>query len=55
VLNLAEFARRAVSLHIYSRPFSSCEVYSLEKGAYMDVPLSYTSEFGKLSPEEKLV
>jgi len=55
VSNLAEFARRAVSLHIYSRPFSSCEVYSLEKGAYMDVPLSYTSEFGKLSPEEKLV
>ncbi len=55
VLNLAEFNERAVSLHIYSRPFSSCEVYSLEKGTYMDVPLFYSSEYGKLSPEETLV
>jgi cysteine dioxygenase len=54
VLNLAEFNERAVSLHIYSRPFSSCEVYSLEKGTYMDVPLFYSSEYGKLSPEEML-
>jgi cysteine dioxygenase len=54
VLNLPEFRQRAVSLHVYSRPFASCEVYSLEKGTYMDVPLHYTSEYGKLSPEEKL-
>ena len=52
VLNLREFQERAVSLHIYSRPFNTCEVYSLEKGTYCDVPLSYTSEFGKLCAGE---
>ena len=52
VLNLAEWRERAVSLHLYSRPFSTCEVYSLEKGTYCDVPLYYTSEYGKLSAGE---
>ena len=55
VLNLCEFARRAVSIHVYSRPFDSCEVYALDKGTYFDVPLHYTSEHGKLNPEEKLL
>jgi Cysteine dioxygenase type I len=55
VLNLAEFAQRATSVHVYSKPYSSCEVYSLEKGTYMDVPLHYSSEYGEFSPEEKLV
>jgi cysteine dioxygenase len=55
VLNLPEFGGRAATLHIYSRPYSSCEIYSLEKGAYSDVPLHYSSEYGKLSPEEKLL
>ena len=55
VLNLAEFARRAISIHVYSRPFDSCEVYSLDKGTYFDVPLHYTSEYGRLNPEEKLL
>lgn len=55
VLNLAEFSQRATTIHIYSKPYSSCEVYSLEKGTYMDVPLYYSSEYGQLSPEEKLV
>jgi cysteine dioxygenase len=54
VLNLAEFGQRAISLHIYSYPYDSCEVYVPEKGIYHDVPLHYTSEYGKLSPEEKL-
>ncbi|MGH9863189.1 MAG: cysteine dioxygenase [Candidatus Acidiferrales bacterium] len=53
VLNLREFQERAVSLHIYSRPFNTCEVYSLEKGTYCDVPLHYTSEFGKLCAGEQ--
>ncbi len=52
VLNLAEWNERAVSLHIYSRPFNSCEVYSLEKGSYCDVPLHYTSEYGKQVEDE---
>jgi cysteine dioxygenase len=55
VLNLPEFNQRAVSIHIYSRPFDNCEVYQREKGTYSDVPLHYTSEYGKLNPDEKLI
>ena len=55
VMNLAEFNQRAVSLHIYSKPFDSCEIYSRDKGTYGDVPLFYTSEYGKLNPAEKLL
>ena len=52
VQNLAEFGGRAVSLHVYSKPFDSCEVYFPEKGSYSDVPLYYTSEYGKLCSGE---
>lgn len=55
VLNLAEFQQRAVSIHVYSKPFDSCEVYQRERGTYGDVPLHYTSEYGKLNSEEKLL
>jgi cysteine dioxygenase len=55
VLNLPEFRQRATSIHIYSYPYSSCEIYSLDRGAYADVPLHYSSEYGKLSPDEKLM
>jgi cysteine dioxygenase len=55
VLNLPEFNQRAVSIHIYSKPFDSCEVYHKDKGTYADVPLHYTSEYGRLSPDEKLI
>ncbi len=55
VLNLAAFGRRAVSVHVYSRPFDSCEVYSRDKGTYFDAPLHYTSEYGRLNPDEKLL
>lgn len=55
VLNLPEFGQRATSIHIYSYPYSSCEIYSLDRGAYSDVPLHYSSEYGKLSPDEKLM
>jgi cysteine dioxygenase len=55
VLNLPEFGERAVSLHLYSKPFDSCEIYSLEKGSYSDVPLYYTSEYGKLCAGELAV
>ena len=55
VLNLPEFNHRAVSIHVYSKPFDSCEVYAKEKGTYGDVPLHYTSEYGKLHPDEKLL
>ena len=55
VLNLPEFRQRAVSIHVYSKPFDSCEIYSLERGTYSDVPLHYTSVHGELDPAEKLV
>ena len=55
VMNLREFHRRAVSIHIYSKPFDTCEVYYRDKGAYADVPLFFTSEYGKLNPSEKLL
>src|SRR3984893_17821032 len=55
VLNLAEFHQRAVSIHVYSKPFDTCEIYQREKGTYADVPLHDTSEYGKLNPAEKLL
>ena len=55
VLNLPEFNCRAVSIHVYSKPFDTCEVYYRDKGAYADVPLFFTSEYGKLNPSEKLL
>jgi hypothetical protein len=48
VLNLPSFNSRAVSLHIYSRPYDTCEVYDLKTKTYEDVPLHNTSEYGKL-------
>ncbi|HUJ30365.1 MAG TPA: cysteine dioxygenase family protein [Candidatus Acidoferrum sp.] len=55
VQNLPEFGERATSLHVYSYPYSSCEIYLMDKGVYSDVPLHYSSEYGKLSPDEKLM
>jgi hypothetical protein len=55
VLNLPEFRQRAVSIHVYSKPFDTCEIYLREQGTYSDVPLHYTSEYGKLHPDEKLL
>lgn len=55
VLNLAEYKQRAVSIHVYSKPFDTCEVYVREQGTYSDVPLHYTSEYGQLHADEKLL
>jgi cysteine dioxygenase len=55
VLNLPEFNQRAVSIHVYSKPFDMCEVYYRDQGTYADVPLHYTSEYGQLHPDEKLL
>ncbi|HZC65742.1 MAG TPA: cysteine dioxygenase family protein [Candidatus Dormibacteraeota bacterium] len=55
VLNLAEFGERAVSVHVYSKPFDTCEIYLRDKGTYADVPLFYTSEYGVLHPDAKLL
>lgn len=44
VMNLREFGERAVSLHVYSKPFSTCEVYNPDRGTYAEVELHYTTE-----------
>lgn len=48
VFNPREWNQRAVSLHVYSRPFDTCEVYSVEQGTCGDIDLHYTSVGGEL-------
>ncbi len=48
ILNLPEFNERAVSLHIYSKPFNRCLSYCLETDKFTEVPLYYTSVKGNL-------
>jgi len=47
VYNPREFNQRAVSLHIYSRPFDTCVVYSPEQGICGEIKLRYNTEYGK--------
>ena len=47
VFNPREFNQRAVSLHVYSRPFDTCVVYSAEQGTCGEIQLRYTTEYGK--------
>jgi len=48
VVNLLEFCQRAVSLHIYSRPFDHCLVYDLAARRYAERRLFYTTIQGRL-------
>ncbi|MGI8788532.1 MAG: cysteine dioxygenase [Pyrinomonadaceae bacterium] len=54
ILNLPEFNERAVSLHIYSKPFDSCLSYCRDTDTFKEVPLFYTSIGGKLCDRVKL-
>ena len=54
ILNLPEFGERAVSLHIYSKPFDKCLSYCRETNYYAEVPLYYTSVGGVLCDNVKL-
>jgi len=47
VFNPREFSERAVSLHVYSRPFDTCIVYSPEQGTCGEIKLHYNTEYGK--------
>jgi cysteine dioxygenase len=49
VYNPREFNQRAVSLHVYSRPFDTCVVYSQEQGTCGVIKLHYQTEYGKPS------
>ncbi len=48
ILNLAEFDERAVSLHIYSKPFDRCLSYCRDTDTFKEVQLCYTSIDGML-------
>jgi cysteine dioxygenase len=48
VLNLPEFDERAVSLHIYSKPYDRCLSYCRQTDTFKEVPLFYTSIGGRL-------
>jgi len=47
VVNPREFNQRAVSLHVYSRPFDTCVVYSPEQGTCGEIGLHFNTEYGK--------
>ncbi|MGD0989619.1 MAG: cysteine dioxygenase family protein [Candidatus Sulfotelmatobacter sp.] len=49
VYNPREFNQRAVSVHVYSRPFDTCVVYSAEQGTCGEIQLHYTTQYGKPS------
>jgi len=50
VLNPRAFNQRAVSLHVYSRPFDTCVVYSAEQGTCGEIELHYNTAYGKPVP-----
>lgn len=47
VVNPRDANQRAVSLHVYSRPFDTCVVYSPEQGTCGEIQLRYNTMFGK--------
>jgi len=47
VFNPKHFNERAVSLHIYSRPFNRCTVYSAEKRTCGEIDLHFNTINGK--------
>jgi cysteine dioxygenase len=48
ILNLDDFQDRAVSVHIYSKPFNKCLSYCRDTDTFKEVNLCYTSIRGKL-------
>ncbi len=52
VHNLEGWAQRAISVHVYSRPFDTCEVYFPAEGRYLEMKLCYTSRYGTLCEGE---
>src|SRR5215203_4025427 len=48
ILNLPEYGDRAVSIHIYSKPFDHCISYCRDTDTFKDVKLFYTSVGGEL-------
>jgi cysteine dioxygenase len=48
ILNLPEYDERAVSIHIYSKPYDRCLSYCRDTDTFKEVQLCYTSIDGKL-------
>ena len=48
ILNLPEYDERAVSIHIYSKPYDRCLSYCRDTDTFKEVQLFYTSIDGKL-------
>jgi cysteine dioxygenase len=54
ILNLAEYDERAVSIHIYSKPYDRCLSYCRDTDTFKEVELFYSSIDGKLCDGIKL-
>ncbi len=54
VANPQSFGGRAVTLHVYSKPYDTCEVYDLKGKQYREVQLSNTTEYGAVKCDWKL-
>jgi len=54
VVNVASFGSRAVTLHVYSYPYETCEVYDLKAMRVDIVRLVNTTEFGVVKSDLKL-
>jgi len=54
VVNAASFGSRAVTLHVYSYPYETCEVYDLKAKRVEVVKLVNTTEFGEIKSDLKL-
>jgi hypothetical protein len=52
VVNPRAFNERAISLHVYSRPFDTCVVYSPEQGTCGEIQLHFNTMFGKPTSTE---
>ena len=48
IFNLPKYQERAVSLHVYSKPFDKCLIYSRPTDEIAEVQLFYASVNGKL-------
>ncbi|MHB8653480.1 MAG: cysteine dioxygenase [Terriglobia bacterium] len=55
VANPASFGARAVTLHVYSKPYDTCEVYDLKAKHYEVVKLVNTTEYGVMMPTDMKV
>ncbi len=54
VANPRSFMSRAVTLHVYSKPYDTCEVYDLKEKRYQEVQLVNTTEYGVVKSDTRL-